>query len=325
MVDQPGQLTRGATLNASAHYEQRVANTPPAGKGYGFHGYLMGTANVAVKAGIPLEQFLADMMAFDHRRPVRREIIETYRKAKGDHDAGTFVPEPRPEPVITDGRKALQKLIARNRGVTEADLSEASPISLGWPRDEDAVRVLSNLYEPDDLLFIGKQGDGGIVGKTIRSVREWTTSTSFKNFPHIIPNPLTGQPAPKKSGDGETFRGDNAVKVYRFCVVEFDDIPREEQLAFWAAVNLPVSALIDTGGKSIHGWLDVRQLAPVANLDEWDHQIKNRLYGEILIPLGVDPACSNAARLSRLPGHFRQEKQRFQRTIYLSPMGRKVF
>jgi hypothetical protein len=38
-----------------------------------------------------------------------------------------------------------------------------------------------------------------------------------------------------------------------------------------------------------------------------------------LCPLGCDPACRNESRLSRLPGHFRREKNAWQRLLYLNP------
>ncbi|HNS91236.1 MAG TPA: hypothetical protein PKJ72_14455, partial [Deltaproteobacteria bacterium] len=111
---------------------------------------------------------------------------------------------------------------------------------------------------------------------------------------------------------------------YRYCVVEFDDLSREDQIRFWSSAHLPIVALIDTGGKSIHAWLQVSKLAEVRTLDEWDEQIKVRLYEKLLIPLGVDPQCKNASRLSRLPGHFREEKNSMQRLLWLSREGRRL-
>lgn len=190
----------------------------------------------------------------------------------------------------------------------------------------DAILLLETLYEPDDVIWIGERHQAGIVGDTIRTVAEWITHfrNRGKTAPHIIVNPLTGTLAPKKSGDGETLRGDFNVTVYRHCVVEFDEISREDQIKFWSAVKLPIVALIDSGGKSIHAWLQVSKLAQVETFDQWATEIKGRLYDRLLIPLGVDGACSNPARLSRLPGCFRQEKQAWQRLLWLSPEGRSI-
>jgi hypothetical protein len=107
-------------------------------------------------------------------------------------------------------------------------------------------------------------------------------------------------------------------------MAEFDTLSREDQIRFWSAVKLPIVALIDSGRRSIHAWIDVQKLATVETSDQWETEIKGRLYDRLLTPLGVDGACSNPARLSRLPGHYREEKQAWQRLLWLSPEGRSI-
>ena len=145
-----------------------------------------------------------------------------------------------------------------------------------------------------------------------------------KTAPFIIINPLTGNPTPTKSGDKTTYRGDGNIAAYRYCMAEFDNLSREDQIRFWSAIKLPIVALIDSGNRSIHAWLDVQKWADVATSDQWQAQIKTRLYDQLLTPIGVDSACSNPARLSRLPGHFREEKQAWQRLLWLSKEGRSI-
>jgi hypothetical protein len=98
-------------------------------------------------------------------------------------------------------------------------------------------------------------------------------------------------------------------------MAEFDDISRADQLAFWATIPLPIAALIDSGGKSIHALIAVQG---IANCAEWQRRIEDDLYARYLVPLGVDPACRNEARLSRLPGHLR-DGETWQRLLYLNP------
>ncbi len=190
----------------------------------------------------------------------------------------------------------------------------------------DAILLLETLYNRTDLLFIGERVQPGIIGDTIRTTGEWITflQDGGKTGPHIILNPLTGTPTVKKTGDGETYRGDGNISSYRFCMAEFDTLSRENQIKFWSGVKLPLVCLIDSGGKSIHAWLDVQKLAKVETSEDWQREIKTRLYDQILTPMGVDSQCSNPARLSRLPGHFRTEKQAWQRLLWLSPEGRPV-
>lgn len=190
----------------------------------------------------------------------------------------------------------------------------------------DPIRLFTTLYNENDLVYIGERYGDGILGDTIRPVKEWLVyfENGGETAPHIIPNPLTGLWAPTKTGAKLTLRGDNNIKEFRYCTAEFDNLTHEEQIRFWTAIKLPITALIDSGGKSIHAWLDVSKLAEVKTKEQWETEIKNRLYERLLIPLGIDGACSNPARLSRLPGHFREEKGRYQRLLWLSPEGRPV-
>ena len=154
----------------------------------------------------------------------------------------------------------------------------------------------------------------------MRSASEWITcfegGTPVPE--HIIPNPLTGEQGKTKDGK-PSYRADVCVARFPFAVIEFDAMPREQQIQFWGGVALPVIALIDSGGKSIHGW--VRTNATDAG--EWERDIENDLFG-MLMPMGIDGACRNEARLSRMPGHFRTEKDRWQRVLYLDPYGDAV-
>lgn len=182
--------------------------------------------------------------------------------------------------------------------------------------------ILQTLFKPDDKVFIGDRHESD----TIKTATEWITffSNGGITAPFIIINPLNGIPSPTKSGDKMTLRGDANVATPRHCLGEFDNLSKEDQIRFWCAIKLPIVALIDSGGKSIHAWIDVQKLPNVETLEQWQSEIKNRLYDRILIPMGIDAACSNPARLSRLPGHYRTEKQAWQRLLWLSPVGRSI-
>ena len=168
---------------------------------------------------------------------------------------------------------------------------------------------------------MGERYASGILGKTIRTAAEWRDyfTKKGKTFPHIIPNPLSGREAPTQGGK-PSLRADACVKLFRFAVVEFDNLSREDQLAFWWGINLPVAALIDSGNKSIHGWI---RIDGVTDGETWTQEVENILFRQLLQPLGVDGACRNEARLSRLPG-YRRENGGMQRLLYLAPEGRRV-
>jgi hypothetical protein len=309
-------------------YQESRLNIPIPGSG-GCHTAILGVANLGVLAGLAAEAIFQDLrrsIPQGKRQISDREITDAINKAQQDHTDGTFTPRPRPKPVVQDGKAALQNIIDQGKISDEVDLWEASQIRLLGEPIDDSVLLLEILYAPTDLLWIGERHDAGILGETIRTAGEWIIHfrNGGKAGPHIIPNPLTGTPTMKKTGDGETYRGDGNTRSYRFCIAEFDNLTREDQIKFWSEVRLPVVALIDSAGKSVHAWIDIQKLAPVTTAEQWTNEIKGRLYGAILNPLGVDSACSNPARLSRLPGHFRTEKQAYQRLLWLSPEGRPI-
>jgi hypothetical protein len=309
-------------------YKSALASIPLPGGG-GCHPAILSVANYGVMDGMQQQAIYDDIrqaIPQGKRRIPDREIWDAIKKAMRDHNGGTFTPRPRPEPTVKDGKAVLQKIISQGKISDERDLREASPIRLlGNPKD-DLARFLATLFDPSDLLWIGKHDRAGIVGNTIRTAAEWIIyfSNGGTTAPFIIINPLNGIPVPTKSGDKTTLRGDANVASYRYCMAEFDTISKEDQIRFWCTVILPIVALIDSGGKSIHAWIDAQKLAIVKTYTQWQSEIKGRLYDHILTPLGVDSACSNPSRLSRLPGHYRTEKGAWQRLLWLSAEGRPV-
>lgn len=96
---------------------------------------------------------------------------------------------------------------------------------------------------------------------------------------------------------------DGAVSSYRHVLVEFDKKPKEEQLAIFQQSNLPISLLVDSGGKSIHAWVRV----DAESKAQWEER-RNKIY-EYLSDHEPDPQNKNPSRWSRLGGVMRGEKE----------------
>lgn len=307
-------------------YQDALSSIPR--PGCGCHTFLLTVANYGVLAELSADQIFQDIrqsIPTGSRQISDREISDAIDKAMGDRIGGKYIPQPRPKPVVLNGKTVIQNIIDQGSINVENDLRELSPIRLRSRRNDPAL-LLQTLYVPTDLIWIGDRNEAGVIGETIRTSSDWICHlhSSRKKPPHIIINPLNGTPTKKKSGEGTTLRGDGNVASYRYCLVEFDNLSREDQIRFWSAVKLPIVALIDSGGKSIHAWLDVSRLATVSTSEQWTIEIKNNLYDRLLKPLGVDGACCNPARLSRLPGHFRLGKNNYQRLLWLSSEGRTI-
>ena len=298
-------------------YETALHSCPHAGSGV--HAWVMSCANLAARAGVSPADAERDIVQRMTRGPSpAAEVGAAVRKAYAEHKGGADgytptaygKPKPQPKPMTA------QAFIQRGDGAEECDWWEASPYRIDWgePGPMDAVVLLRTLYAPGEFVFLGER-----YGVEVRTAADWIARMEGGAIlpPHWIPNPLTGQEHP--TGDGKlSKRGDSAVASFRFAVAEFDTLSKPEQLAFWWGYrSAPIVALIDSGGKSIHAILKVN--AP--NREAWEADVEQRLFARVLCPLGCDPACRNEARLSRLPGHYRREKNQWQRLLYLNPEG----
>ena len=97
------------------------------------------------------------------------------------------------------------------------------------------------------------------------------------------------------------------VADYRHALVECDGIPVEEQLARYRALNLPCSAIVHSGGKSIHAIVKIG----ARDAKEYSERVA-RLF-EICKAQGIelDKANKNPSRFSRLPGVMRGNQKQY--------------
>lgn len=307
---------------ALARYKQYLKRLPAPGGG-GAHRAIYAAGCLGLEAGLAPESVIKDIrenLPSGSRYVPDREIEDGVSAAYASTEKGLRKPacsKPKVAPAL------LHDYIRRGRGATMDDISARSTVKPDW-RPESALQfVLEALYRPDEWLFLGDDHTPGMIGRSIRMRDYWVKSIVSLDrhpWPKWIPNPLTGKPATKKSGAGTTLRGDGCVASYRFAVVEHDQLPLADQLAFWMASPLPVSALIYSGKKSIHGLVRV----DCAHAVEWDEEVRGKLFPQYLIPMGFDPACQNPSRLSRCPGHRRQDTGLIQSCIYLAPEGKAV-
>lgn len=307
--------------NAVERYYDALRNLPPSGGG-GCHRALLGIANLGRLAGVDRDQVGYDLSAHVHgtRKVTGAEIVAAVNKAFDSSTTNTPYVSPRtatPDPVI-DGEKLLNSITKRGAAFDEAEMWEASPVRIDWPPEYDGLEVLRRLFGGNERLFLGARHEAS--AGCVLPASEWVArlDRGITIPEHVIPNPLTGEQGPAKDGKS-SYRADSCVEQFKFAVVEFDNMSREEQIQFWAGAPLPVVALVDSGGKSIHGLIRVN----AANADEWTRRVEGKLYGS-LTAVGADATCKNEARLSRMPGHFRRETNRWQRLLYLNPPGGPV-
>ena len=211
------------------------------------------------------------------------------------------------------------------------------------PGSEFAGGMLSFLrvaYRPDDLLYIGSKYEKGDAQRAhIKPAGEWIEFFADKlavikdkalpvvqkrklvdlGFFHSVfcVNPLTGAPDEKGS-----FRSSGCVKEFRYLLLESDELPLNQQIPLLAGLGLPVVAMTFSGSRSIHALARadaIPGIGTINDLAEWKTKMKG-LFAQ-LVPLGFDGATKDPVRLSRFPGSWRSDKNRFQQLLFLNENG----
>jgi len=103
---------------------------------------------------------------------------------------------------------------------------------------------------------------------------------------------------------------DDSVSTFKHVLVEFDTRPKEEQYAIFKQSQLPIAAVIDSGGKSIHAWVRV----DAKDFEDW--KVRRQQVFDYLSDYEPDEMTKNPSRWSRLGGVMRGEHE--QRIIALS-------
>lgn len=287
-------------MSALAKYQDSLHNAPA--RGQGLHQHILRIAMLGRIAELDKSVIVKDCQTLPKIR--QGEAEEAVAKAfnctieRNEYKAPPFEPS-------FEG--ALDRYI-KDSSTDEMDLLESSPNRLHFAVEKSGIALLETLYHPDEYLFIGS-----VYDKTVKRVRDWLESSI--DFPHIIPNPMTGEFAITGNG-AESRRCEGTVADLRYAVCEMDGVPLEKQVAFWnkAIKKLPVAAVIHSGGKSLHGWIKVDC---GTDAEKWDKDVKGWLFGQFGRMYGFDKACSNKARLSRMPAHLRENGKR-QVLLYLN-------
>lgn len=234
----------------------------------------------------------------------------------------TLTPEER---ARIEAAKAKARLIAKAKAATEQTLAthavgfahygNTSPVNLLNTDTRDDWRLLLKLFAHDDFVWIGRTtGDSASAEHGIewqqfcatrfRPAADWLKESS-------CPGMFTC-PATFKSGSHSRCN-DNVVQR-KFLVVESDTLDRNQVCAVfhWLEQFTRLRAIVDTAGKSLHGWFEV---PPESVMDEL----------RIILPVfGCDPALFKVAQPCRLPGAARPDKDnRIQSLLYLNLEGNR--
>lgn len=197
-------------------------------------------------------------------------------------------------------------------GVIEYDGDErGNPPAKEWNPVEDFTRYLNALFSSDEHVSYvtdARLDDG--KWKPAKSGTYWLTCgqilASLKKHPDDICatigdyNHEAGAWIRFNPVNGEGVSNSN-VTAWRYALVESDIMPLDQQYRLYCKLNLPIAAMVASGGKSIHAIVRVDANTPA----EYRNRV-DQLY-TILEKRGmvIDKQNKNESRLSRLPGCVR--------------------
>ena len=168
-------------------------------------------------------------------------------------------------------------------------------------RPGDTVNFVVSSFEKDGKFLPSGKG----VNKSFEELIK--ACDIYEDIGYILGdwNPKAGAWARINPMSGEGCKNSD-VEEFRHCLIESDSLPKEEQLRKIRELNLPCSALVDSGGKSIHAIVKID-----AGKDEKLYRERVSKLHEFLAKNGfpVDRACKNASRLSRIAAVTRDGKR----------------
>ena len=176
-----------------------------------------------------------------------------------------------------------------------------------------AIKYLETLFEPDEFVgyvhsAIFKEdrqkwipANAGVWRKRDDIIADLKRYRNFDAFGTINENagawirinPLDGKGA-----------GDKNVTRYTYALAEADSMPIEEQKKLLINLKLPIAALVESGGKSVHAVVKIG----ASNKAEYDQRVAFLFTELAKHNFIVDTNNKNPSRLSRLPGVMRGDK-----------------
>jgi len=210
---------------------------------------------------------------------------------------------------------------------TPQALYDASPIKPSSNWRDDSILAFRALYHPDEFICVNtdfqlithKDGTqkASICGPGVtRTAKGWITFITKYGAPERKAGAWFRMNPVSQVGTGHSgAHRDDDIIVYRFILVEFDQISLELQLSLLASLAWPVSMIISSGGRSHHGLV----LANCQTRREYDEKAE-WIYSH-LAKFKIDTSNRNPSRYSRLPGCHRQvgaTGQGIQRIFYLN-------
>ena len=197
-------------------------------------------------------------------------------------------------------------------GIYESDYyhevldTEKKPDEQPW---EMTLRYIETMYQPDEPVnfvvnseFQEKRGKWTPIGNgAVRKAKDIIKDLKkYKDLEYAFGTINAEAGAWIRHNPSTGSRDENVVR-FDHVLVESDNLSIEEQKKLLINLKLPISALIESGGKSVHALVKVQ----AKDAQEYDQRAKFLFDYLSKHSFVVDSANKNPARLSRLPGAMR--------------------
>jgi hypothetical protein len=236
--------------------------------------------------------------AAGHLRLKKQELVKTIHKAAGrawhpDKSTHSGVVPPR-KPAINS---KLREDIISGSSIEVEDLWDLSPIILDMPLP--ATEWFLDRLFPKGCLLCCDERDVRLAVTKPRE--EWRGHLS--ECRGIVPSAMTALEGLKQDGSGMGSRTRSNTGDRRFLIIEQDAInkvpvPKSEQvkILFHLAEFAPLVMVVDSGGKSLHGWFYCLGMP----------EQKVAAFMRYAVSLGADDNFSRKEQPARMPDGLRR-------------------
>jgi hypothetical protein len=173
----------------------------------------------------------------------------------------------------------------------------------------DGLRVLlETAFHQEEGAAISDCDDNGAPRSgDVLPVRRWLEKLGRRSIGEIYPHQLPGGLYIRINPMQSSGKSDSEVAVLRHTLVEFDydasggTIPKEVQYRTLVESGFPISVILDSGNRSIHGWIRL----DAGDLEEYHR--RRALVWQYFARWNLDPLNQNPSRYSRVPGAMRAQ------------------
>ena len=276
---------------------------------------------VPVAMGAGLSQFESESCVSSAFKGAKREPA---MGASGRFDGGYGGSDRGAHGVRVEEREILTPAMQK----VKQSIKKAGPVAVPAPQTSGGLKdYIEALFQPGDGIGLAhashtREGDMIVVPDQPRGYAEMIRKAEEADargdglpaisgegvYVRVNPFPLRGEFEDEAEGSEASasdaneggfveklrYNEDN-VAEFRHTLIEWDDCSKELQLGRLIASGLPLAAIVDSGGKSLHGIVRV----DAADKAEYDERV--RMIHALFEDTGLDSSCKNASRLSRLP------------------------